>query len=108
MSCIDLSFCSNQNTISNYRVDVSIFVKCHHNIIFGTINIRVSPHPGYVNDVWNYSQANVEKIKDVISNFNWSKVLANLCVEGQVRHFNKTLLNVFRNYIPNITSTSLD
>ena len=62
MSSIDLSFCSNQNTVSNYRVDVSTFDKCHHNIIFGKINIRVSLPPGYVSDVWNYSQANVKKI----------------------------------------------
>ena len=100
MSCTDLSFCSNQNTISNYRVDVSIFVKCHHNIIFGTINIRVSPHPGYVNDVWNYSQANVENIKTAISNFNWSKRFENLSVDRKVEHLNETLLYIFRNYIP--------
>ena len=41
MSCIDLLFCTNQTTISNYGVDVSIFDKCHHNIIFGKVNIRV-------------------------------------------------------------------
>ena len=38
-SCIDLIFCTNKNIISNYGVDVSIFEKCHHNIIFGKINI---------------------------------------------------------------------
>ena len=35
MSCIGLIFCANQNVISNYGVDVSIFKKCHHNIIHG-------------------------------------------------------------------------
>ena len=108
MSCTDVLFCTSQNTNSGYGVDVSIFDKCHHNIIFGKVNVHVLLALVCFHEVWNYSQANVGKIKDVISNFNWSKVLANLCVEGQVRHFNKTLLNVFRNYIPNITSTSLD
>ena len=40
MSCIDLIFCTNQSVISNHVVDVSIFDKCHHNIIYGNMNIR--------------------------------------------------------------------
>ena len=40
-SCIDLIFRTNKNIISNYGVDVSIFEKCHHNIIFGKINIYI-------------------------------------------------------------------
>ena len=35
MSCIDLILCTNQSVISNHGVDVSIFDKCHHNIIYG-------------------------------------------------------------------------
>ena len=75
MSCIDLIFCTNQSVISNHGVDVSIFDKCHHNIIYGKINIRVSLPPTYVRDVWDYEKANIENIK--------------------------TLLNIFRNYVPN-------
>ena len=33
-SCIDLRFFTNQNVISKYGVDASIFDKCHQNIIF--------------------------------------------------------------------------
>ena len=32
---IDLRFCTNQNVISKYGVDASIFDKCHQNIIYG-------------------------------------------------------------------------
>ena len=39
MSCIDLIFCTNQNVISNYGLDVSMFKKCHHDIIHGKIDI---------------------------------------------------------------------
>ena len=31
MSCIDLIFCTNQNVVSNYGTDASVFKKCHHN-----------------------------------------------------------------------------
>ena len=47
MSCIDLIFCTNQNVISNYGVDVSMFKKCHH-IIHGKIDIRHPLRPVYV------------------------------------------------------------
>ena len=41
MSSIGLLFCTKQNTISNYGVDVSIFDKCNNNIIFGNVDICV-------------------------------------------------------------------
>ena len=101
MPCIDLLFCTNQNTISNYGVNASIFDKCHHNIIFGKVNICVPLPPVSIGEVWNLSQAHMENIKYSISNFNWSKAFENLSVDGKVKHLNKTLINIFRNYIPN-------
>ena len=85
MSCIDLIFCTNANVIFKHGVDVSIFEKCHHNIIFGKIEISVPLPPAYVREVWDYSKANAENIKKEISSFNW----------------NKTFKKLFRNYIPN-------
>ena len=101
MSCSDLLFCTNRNRISIYGVDVSILDKYHHNIIFGKVNIRVQLLPVYIRQVCNYSQANVENIKSAIFNFNWSKAFENLSVDGKVKHLNKTLINIFLNYIPN-------
>ena len=101
MSCIDLIFCTNQSVISSHGVDVSIFDKCHHNIIYGKINIRVPLPPAYVREVWDYQKANIENIKKAISNFDWNKAFENLSVDEKVDFLNKTLLNIFRNYIPN-------
>ena len=70
MSCIVLLLCTNQNKVWTYGVDVSIFDECHHNIIFGKIKSRVPLSPVYVCEVSDYTQANVENIKKVISNFN--------------------------------------
>ena len=58
MSWIDLIFCTNQNVISKHRVDVLIFGKCHNNIIYGKINIRVPLPTIYVHEVWDYSETN--------------------------------------------------
>ena len=101
MSCIDLIFCTNKNVISNYGVDVSMFKKCHHNIIHGKIDIRVPLPPVYVREVWDYNKANLENIKKAVSNFNWNRAFENLSVDEKVELLNETLLNIFRNYIPN-------
>ena len=99
MSYIDLIFCTNQSVISNHGV-VSIFDKCHH-IIYGKINILVPLPPTYVREVWDYEKANIEHIKKAISNFDWNKAFENLSVDEKADFLNKTLLNIFRNYIPN-------
>ena len=101
MSCIDLIFCTNKNVLSNSGVDVSIFKKCHHNIIFGKINIRVPLPPVYIREVWDYKNADVEHIKKAISNFDWENVFKSLSVNQKVETLNETLLNIFRDYIPN-------
>ena len=101
MSCIDLIFCTNTNVISKHGVDVSIFEKCHHNIIFSKTDIHVPLLPAYIREVWDYSKANAENIKKVISSFNWNKTFENLSIDAKVELLNETLLNIFRKYIPN-------
>ena len=51
--------------------------------------------------VWDYRKANVENIKKAISNFNWNKAFENLAINEKVALLNQTILNIFRNYIPN-------
>ena len=65
MSCIDLTFSTNQNLISKYGVDASIFDKCHHNIIYGKIDIHVPLPPKYVREIWDHSKADVQNIKKI-------------------------------------------
>ena len=69
MSFIDLIFCTNQSVISNHGLDVSIFDKSHHNIIYGKVDIRVLFPSSYVQEVWDYKKANIENIKKPISTY---------------------------------------
>ena len=101
MSCIDLVYCTNLNVISKHGVDVSIFDKCHHDIIYDRINTRVPFLAIYSREVCDYRKANIENIKKAISNFNWNKALENLAIDEKRALLNQTLLNIFRNYIPN-------
>ena len=57
--------------------------------------------PTYVREVWDYEKANIENIKKAICNFDWNKAFENLSVDEKVDVLNKTLLNIFTNYIPN-------
>ena len=82
MSCIDLIFCTNQTVISNHGVDVSIFDKCH--IIYGKINIRVPLPLTHVREVWDYEKANIEHIRQRISNSDWKKASKNLSIDEKV------------------------
>ena len=58
--------------------------------------------PTYVRELWDYKKANIYLlIMKAISNFDWNKAFENLSVDEKIDFLNKTLLNVFRNYIPN-------
>ena len=93
-SCIDLIFCTNQNVISKYGVDALLFDKCHHNVIYGKLNIRVPLPPVFIREVWNYSKADVQNIQKAILNFNWRKAFESLSVDSKVDLLNETLLNI--------------
>ena len=56
----------------------------------------------YSREVWNYKNANAEGIQQSISCFNWKKAFENLSINEKVDLLNATLLNIFRNYIPNM------
>ena len=89
MSCIDLIFYINQSVISNHRVDASIFDKCHDNITYGKINIRVHLPLTYVLEVWDYKKANIKNIKKAVSKFDWNKAFENLSVDEKVELLSK-------------------
>ena len=57
--------------------------------------------PSYVREVWDYSSANAENIQKAALDFDWEKAFRNLSVDRKVDLLNETLLNIFRNCIPN-------
>ena len=62
--------------------------------------------PNYIREIWEYKNVNVEGIQKSISLFNWEKAFENLSINEKVGPLNNTLLNIFRNYIPNKIVTS--
>ena len=80
---------------------------CHYlkNVIiisfFGKINIRIPLPPSYVREVWDYRKVNVKSMQKAVQTFGWVKAFGNLSVDGEIDVLNETLMNIFRNYIPN-------
>ena len=53
-------------------------------------------------------KTNTQLLNRTIETFNWEKVLENKNVNEQLYFFNKTMLNIFHNFIPNKKITCND
>ena len=51
--------------------------------------------------MWDYSSAKAENIQKAVGDFDWEKAFGNLSADRKLDLLNETLLNIFRNYIPN-------
>ena len=102
-SCIDLIFTNQPNLVTESGVHPSLHPKCHHQIVFAKLNLKVEYPPLYKRLIWDYKNADIPSINRAIDIFNWGNSLESKNVYGQVHFFNKTILNIFHNYIPNKT-----
>ena len=53
--------------------------------------------------IWDYKNADIPSINRVIDIFDWGNLFEGKNVYEQVHFFNKTIPNIFHNYIPNKT-----
>ena len=51
--------------------------------------------------MWDYSSSNTQSIQKVVWDFDWEKTFGSLSVDRKADPLNGTLLNIFRNCIPN-------
>ena len=64
-------------------------------------NLNISYSPRYQRLIWDYEKADSEKIKKALDSLNWEGLFNKKNIDVQVAAFNETILNVFRNYVPN-------
>ena len=81
----------------------SLHSKCHHQIVFAKLNLKVEYPPFYESLIWDYKNADIRSINRAIDIFDWCNSFKGKNVHEQVHFFNKTILNIFHNYIPNKT-----
>ena len=99
--CTDLIFAISPNLIRETGVELSIFQKCHHNLIYGIIDFKVSLPPPYLREVWDYKNANVNHIQSAVSSIDWEFLFRGANVNKKVDILNECLKNIFHNFIPN-------
>ena len=68
-SCIYLIFAASPNLIRETGVELSIFEKCHHNLIYRIIAFKVPLPPPYLIEVWDNKNTNVNHIQSAVSSF---------------------------------------
>ena len=98
-SCIDLIFAASPNLIEG--VELSIFEKCHHKLIYGIINFNARLPPSYLREIWDYKNANVNHIQSAVSSVDWEFLFCGANVNKKVEILNECLKNIFHNFIPN-------
>ena len=59
------------------------------------------PPPPYQRLIWDYKNTDSEKIRKALDSVNWDRLFNKKDIDAQVAVFNETILNVFRNYVPN-------
>ena len=100
-SCIDLIFTNQPNIVMDSGVHLSLHEKCHHQIIYSKLNLRIEYPPPYIRKIWDYNRSETDSVNRSIEIFDWPSLFSGKNVHEQVELFNKTLLNIFHNFIPN-------
>ena len=81
-------------------VHSSLHANCHHQLPYVKFNLNVFYPPPYEREVWHYELANSDCIQSAIKNFDWEKAFLNVDINKKALLFNKTILNIIRNFIP--------
>ena len=87
--------------VVNSGVHFSFHANCHHQIVFRKFDLKIYYLPPYEREVWQ--EADAILIRRAIHKFSQKRVLSNVNVDEQVTVFNRTILNILKNFIPHET-----
>ena len=99
-SCIEQIFTLQPTLLVESITQPSLQLNCHHQIIYAKFNLEVIYPSPYTHEVWRYQVSNVDLIRQSINEFDWDRVFANKYVDEKVLIFNKAVLNILGNFIP--------
>ena len=77
------------------EVHSSLHSNRHHHITFAKFNLKIHYPPPYELEAWHYQKANVDQIRQAISEFPWDNRFANISVNEQVHLLAQTYLITF-------------
>ena len=82
-------------------VHASLHRNCHHQIVYAKLNLKIEYPPLHEWLVWDYKKTKTQFLNRTTKTFNWEKLLENKNVNERLYLFDKTMLNIFHNFIPN-------
>ena len=69
--------------------------------MFCKINLKIEYPPTYTREVWDYGKDQTDLINRAIDQFDWMNLFLDKNIIEEVISFNRTMLNIFHNVIPN-------
>ena len=82
--CIELVFTTQTNLVIECGVYSLLHLNCHHHITFSKFNFEIHFPSPYEREVWHYQKANVDQIREAITEFPWDSHFVNITVNEQV------------------------
>ena len=71
--------------------------------MYAKFNLKIHFPPPFEQEIWYYGQGNNELIRRAVHEFNWQRAFSNVNTNERVSFFNRTILNIASNFIPNET-----
>ena len=101
MSCIDLIIIDQPNLFADYGVNPSLDEHCHHQIVYGKINIPIPSPPPYKRTIWDFSQGNIPSIHNDLQAIDWHTRFDTLGSEEMTEALTASIYATLTSYIPN-------
>ena len=79
----------------------SLHQNCYHQVIFCKLNLKIEYPQPYTREVWDYGKAQTDLINRAIDQFDWVNLFLDTNINEKVILVNRTILNIFHNFIPN-------
>ena len=99
-SCIDLILTDQPNLSMNSGVHSSLHPNCHHHIVHSRFNLNIYYPPPCQPLIWDYKKADSTKIRKTLDMVKCWRLFDKKDLNAQVIALKETILNVFRNYVP--------
>ena len=100
-SCINLTFTYQPDLSVNSGVHASLHPNCHHPIVHSSFNLNIYYPPPYQRLIWDYKKADAKIVRKALDSVTWERLFDSKNINALVIGLNGTILNVFRNYVPN-------
>ena len=65
-------------------VDSSLLSRCHHEIIYSKLSLKIEYPPPYIRKIWNYNRAETDLFNRAIENCDWPSLFLGKTVHQQV------------------------